>query len=209
MPVLQSFMQFIKTQTTIEFIKSMIMCFGAPVISGLRCAILLNLSRPGEDMRSRWESARSEISAMTPVEFAEISATERSVLVMVYRPELMLRAIEPDEIRKFLSRLGYESFDSASSCIARLKERFKSEVPHEMGIFLGYPLEDVLGFIDNGGRNFKYLGYWKVYGDKRSAIEKFREYRKAETESAMCLLTKAGAAGFEKAERSGQFLFSR
>ena len=45
--------------------------------------------------------------------------------------------------------------------------------PHEIGVFLGYPLEDVLGFIENGGRNCLYCGCWKVYANECAALEAF------------------------------------
>lgn len=50
--------------------------------------------------------------------------------------------------------------------------------PHEIGVFLGYPIEDVIGFINNKGCNFKCCGYWKVYGDKEKAIKEFARYDK-------------------------------
>ncbi len=38
--------------------------------------------------------------------------------------------------------------------------------PHEIGIFLGYPLEDVLGFIQ--------LVFWKVYD--QNSVTRSRNY---------------------------------
>ena len=57
-------------------------------------------------------------------------------------------------------------------CLARLMERLKDadEFPHEIGLFLGYPPEDVEGFIQEPNGQ-KYTGIWKVYGDVRSAGE--------------------------------------
>jgi hypothetical protein len=194
------FMQYLKTQETIDFIKSMILCFGAPVIGGFKCAVLLNLSRHGEDIRPKWRQASKEISTSYQLELSEISATERSVLILAYRPELLLQAIKPKETRCFLSEFGYDGFDCAASCIARLKERFKGGIPHEVGLFLGYPLEDVKGFIDNNGMNSKCIGYWKVYGDKDSAMDKFNEFKRAETETARSLLKKAGVLAFSETD---------
>ena len=45
-----------------------------------------------------------------------------------------------------------------------------------MGLLLGYPAEDVKGFVENEGKNFLYSGYWKVYADveeKRRLFQKF------------------------------------
>jgi len=51
--------------------------------------------------------------------------------------------------------------------------------PHEMGLFLGYPVEDVVGFIENEGKNFLYTGYWKVYNNQSKAVELFERYNEA------------------------------
>lgn len=50
--------------------------------------------------------------------------------------------------------------------LTRLAQRMEAvgDFPHEVGFFLGYPAEDVVGFIRNKGQNFKFCGRWKVYG---------------------------------------------
>lgn len=49
-------------------------------------------------------------------------------------------------------------------------------VPHEVGLFLGYPAEDVEGFRRHGGQGYKYSGLWKVYSDVERAQRCFRQY---------------------------------
>ena len=53
------------------------------------------------------------------------------------------------------------------------------DFPHEMGVLLGYPLEDVKGFINNRGRNFLYTGYWKVYSDLQQKMDLFGRFEQA------------------------------
>ena len=48
--------------------------------------------------------------------------------------------------------------------------------PHEIGIFLGYPLDDVLGFIENKGENCLFCGFWKVYSEPERARRTFEKY---------------------------------
>ena len=45
-------------------------------------------------------------------------------------------------------------------------------------MFLGYPPEDVSGFIKNGAQAFKCIGCWKVYGDEAKAKCTFAKYNK-------------------------------
>ena len=65
-------------------------------------------------------------------------------------------------------------------CVCRLVEKLRkdSEFPHEIGLFLGYPAEDVKGFIENKAASSKCSGCWKVYGDEQTAMNLFEEYRK-------------------------------
>ena len=48
-----------------------------------------------------------------------------------------------------------------------------SDFPHEIGLFLGYPIEDVVGFIRYAGKGCKLSGLWKVYGDAEAASRLF------------------------------------
>ena len=49
--------------------------------------------------------------------------------------------------------------------------------PHEIGLFLGYPFDDVMGFIENRGENFLCSGCWKVYAKERDALACFCSYK--------------------------------
>lgn len=67
--------------------------------------------------------------------------------------------------------------------LMRLGYRYHSyweadDFPHEIGIFLGYPLADVTGFIKNKGRNYLLCGMWKVYRQEETAATAFQYYRR-------------------------------
>ena len=74
---------------------------------------------------------------------------------------------------------GYAEPDTENA-LRRLRERVLTteSFPHEIGLFLGYPLQDVIGFIRDGGKNSKCTGYWQVYGDEQDAVRRFERYRK-------------------------------
>ena len=54
----------------------------------------------------------------------------------------------------------------------------KDGFPHEVGLFLGYPLDDVTGFIEQKGKNYKCCGIWKVYGNEKQTQMLFRKLKK-------------------------------
>ncbi|MDL2264250.1 DUF3793 family protein [Synergistaceae bacterium OttesenSCG-928-I11] len=195
MPIVQQFMMLLKTQSTSDFIESMITCFAAPVVAGLKCGGLLKVSRRDPQIGPTWRRMRHRLARTLALDFAEISVRDDALLLFIYRREAVFAAIACPQVQSFLRSLGYEGdFDSPDPHIETLVARLKAGMPHEVGIFLGYPLEDVKGFIENGGRNSKFAGYWKVYGDEIGALEKFGAFRRSETESMCNVLEKAGAS---------------
>ena len=79
--------------------------------------------------------------------------------------------------RELLLQYGYTP-ENLNACVLHLIRRLRTadEFPHEIGLFLSYPPEDVLGFIHNKACNHKCLGCWKVYGDEQKAKSTFEKY---------------------------------
>lgn len=101
-------------------------------------------------------------------------------LIYVYREKRLAQILETPEIRRYLLREGYASAESCEGWLNQLADRLRKnrEFPHEIGIFLGYPLEDVIGFVENKGQNYTCCGYWKSYGDPVQAQNLFDRYKK-------------------------------
>lgn len=88
-------------------------------------------------------------------------------------------AILPTARRRIILReCGYGKCSRAESCLSCLIGRLRNnaDFPHEVGLFLGYPPEDVRGFIENQASGFKLIGCWKVYGDVDAARKKFESF---------------------------------
>lgn len=103
---------------------------------------------------------------------------EKSVLIYVYRPKYLQAELQKAETMDLLERYGYKDA-GMEQCIDQLKKRLDGYecFPHEIGVFLGYPLDDVKGFIENDGKNYKSCGMWKVYcdvGEKQKLFQKFK-----------------------------------
>ena len=102
------------------------------------------------------------------------------------------RDISQPDNSEFLRRFGYDTEDPYKA-VGALIRRFRDfPCPHEIGLFLGYPLEDVRGFIDYKGACYKYAGLWKVYGDVENSKRIFKRYKQC-TES-LCRRLSAGAS---------------
>ena len=105
--------------------------------------------------------------------------TKGKALLYLYRPAALQRDLDSDAAAKLLAGAGYPC-GSCGGCVAALVRRMRSsaEFPHEVGLFLSYPPEDVKGFIENRAANAKCTGVWKVYGDERQALQTFAKYKK-------------------------------
>lgn len=101
------------------------------------------------------------------------------VLVYLFRPAFLQRDLQKEEVIHLLKRSGYEKTDYAF-CMKELMRRLCAEqsFPHEIGLFLSYPPEDVKGFMENRAQNYKCVGTWKVYGDEEAAKARFASFRK-------------------------------
>ena len=102
-----------------------------------------------------------------------------SVIVFVYRHDSLEQMLSDDAYQSFLEGAGYTgtNLDGLLEQLA-CRLRTQPEFPHEIGVFLGYPLRDVIGFIENRGRNFTCCGFWKSYGNPAEMQVCFACYRR-------------------------------
>ena len=94
---------------------------------------------------------------------------------------------------ELLRKAGYPPLNS-ERCVVRLIQRLaeEKEFPHEIGLFLSYPPEDVKGFIENKASNSKCVGTWKVYGDVDRAKALFAQFKRCT--DIYCKLWQAGSS---------------
>lgn len=100
------------------------------------------------------------------------------VLIYVYRPVSLEKDLKNQEAYSLLCEMGYKC-STTEQYLAKLIFNYKEtrKIPHEIGLFLGYPPIDVRGFIENKAQNYKSVGTWKVYGDEEEAKKTFRKYK--------------------------------
>lgn len=147
----------------------------APSLYGIKASSLMKIKKDeyNEYLKGR---TYTELS-LSGIKIRIVYEDKNSVLV--YNENLLEKHINKYEVREYLNLYGYKCCKSVSECLEKLSSRIKNEnnFPHEIGIFLGYPIEDVDGFIKNKGKKFKMCGFWKVYSDEEKAERTFRTYR--------------------------------
>ena len=153
----------------------------SPTLSALKCSSLVCLKNAGP-------FRKEELDSLEEKGVHHLFLTNRigCPLLFLYRPGMLERIIRGREESEILKPLGYDT-SSLSASLERLSERLMEDsFPHEIGIFLGYPVEDVKSFIQNHGENYILSGVWKVYHDKETAERTFRLY----SECTRCLVSR-------------------
>lgn len=149
----------------------------APTLANLKTGSLFVC--PITDRPSFFSSLRSLNELLVPkgLRALPLRIREHSALVYLYRPSRLKKDLEDPAAIKILQDHGYSCY---GKCLPKLIERVRAseEFPHEIGLFLGYPPEDVQGFLDH--RPCKCSGCWKVYGDENKAKKTFDLYKKCE-----------------------------
>lgn len=79
-----------------------------------------------------------------------LSTSENRALIYAYRISKLREDFKDRLANSMLTRRSY-SVDCPETCIKQLAEKIRPgcDFPHEIGLFLGYPPEDVYGFITN------------------------------------------------------------
>lgn len=151
----------------------------APTLAGIKTGSLFNCYiNSREEFMVHLEDANKKLNSKG-IQLEVLRIKNLNALILAYRPKSLSRDLEENGVDIFLKRFGYAKIDTEYA-ISKLKERFaaQSDFPHEIGLFLGYPFADVIGFIDNAGQNSKCVGCWKVYRDEREAMKLFERYKK-------------------------------
>ena len=150
----------------------------SPTLAGLRAANLFPFT-PEDTGRfivqlKEWRSW----FASRGLKLIALRRRDRAWLLYLCRPDRLALDVTDPGVSNFLRRMGYDTSDSLDGLLRQLYARLRSRsgFPHEIGVFLGYPLEDVVGFMENKGKNYTCSGCWKSYGNPEEAACRFSRY---------------------------------
>lgn len=151
----------------------------APTLARHKCASLFTWHGCEGCPRRECVAEADDILQSKGVRLLAFRGRGAACLVLVYRPAMLERRLRDPAVRAFLRAQGYVE-DSLEGYLSQLGRRLEesAEFPHEIGVFLDYPLEDVQGFMANRGAGAVCQGCWKAYGDAQEAYRRFRLYGK-------------------------------
>ncbi len=152
-------------------------------LAAIKCASLFSCTPECDADLNDWIAEKNAELNTRGIHLYVLKRCESCALVYVFRISQLRRTLEDPKNRDFLLRYGYPvGTGDLYLCLSHLKERMRgcssSTFPHEIGVFLGYPLCDVTGFIDNRGKNYTVSGLWKSYTGKEEAGRTFSRLNK-------------------------------
>ena len=158
----------------------------APFLAGLKVSNLLAIPA---DM----ENAAMDMLKKAGISFFRMIKTDKKTVILLFHRKQLESYLYKEDVKEILISEGYMEFQ-IGYVLYMFSIRYqdyicgKGKFPHEIGLILGYPAEDVRGFMDNNGKNFLYTGYWKVYKDVDNKVKLFEKFKIAE-ELLICLLS--------------------
>lgn len=150
----------------------------APALAGIKPSNIATCSKANfPNIHTDIERANESLNARGI--FVEILCEcEKSALIIVYRKDVLCRHLENHLNKAFLSLYGYGDARTISEHLHILRSRLDCEhFPHEIGVFLGYPLHDVYCFIHHPKEGCLLVGDWKVYHNAEQAGKLFCRYK--------------------------------
>ena len=159
--------------------EEMIIHHCSPTLAGLKTASLFSCTYTSTEELKQLIRKFNRMLSSKGLRFLPLRISENHALIYVYRPNKLKDDLANSEADLILKNRGYCE-KSPERCIVKLINRLKEseDFPHEIGLFLGYPPEDVRGFIENNAKCCKCVGCWKVYGEVEEAQKTFARYKK-------------------------------
>ncbi len=150
----------------------------SPTLAGIKTGSLFTVAFGDRETLLKEIAQMNRLYAGRGLRVIPLGYLRSRALIYIYRPSLLKKDIGDALAAKILGERGY-AIGNADKCVAQLAARLRAagEFPHEIGLFLGYPPEDVEGFIAHRDDGCKYVGAWRVYGDEVSARRKFADYK--------------------------------
>lgn len=144
----------------------------APTIMGEKPSILLTFTDNNRFHRlSYWRNFGAAFLRQAVIDWTIMRQSLNSITILFYHPDSLERCLEQADNCRFLAAFGYSSEYSLAKNMDYLKQRYQHGCPHEIGVFLGIPLKDVLGFMGKGRECGSCRGMWRIYGDPAVSLQ--------------------------------------
>ena len=163
-----------------DYLFRMIELIGATIV-GVKPAELINLSRIDSVCKEKCIRNYKEcILCNDNIRMIYFKNKHDKEQIFVYNIEALDVYLKNKTAQKILKDIGYPEEYSTTKYVNHLIKKLRTEdFPHEIGLFLGYPLKDVIGFMEIAPLKLIKVNGWKVYGSERQSDIQYNNFANA------------------------------
>lgn len=166
-------------QSNDDFIKWLVQLLG-PVILGAKPAEILSFPNHDNKLHEKINKIQNSFKHCKKISYKIFHFNHKSTKVFFYNTVSLDTVLNDYKNAKFLKTINYPKAYSLDSYIEHMIDKMmRGTIPDEIGIFLGYPLKDVLGFMGHPSLKLTKINGWRVYGDTKISDKRYHEFLNA------------------------------
>lgn len=149
----------------------------SPVFARIKPANLICFQKVRfPDFHKDYQKYKAQLKKFS-IDMKVLCSCKKRYLVLVYHKDMLETELKKPEIVNIIKNYGY-FYDTVERQLLHLTKRLaqSEDFPHEIGLFLGYPVDDVVTFSKKKGEGAILCGYWKVYHNIENAKKIFYEF---------------------------------
>lgn len=175
--VVKNLYETLKEMNDRDYIEKFLVYNLSIVIEGSKPSATVTLKKDCDNTYGKWMKCGREFIETIGLNYVVLREDTSSAILLIYNPEILKSYLFTDKSYQFLTGIGYPLEQTLGSYLVKLKERYSIyHCPHELGVFLGYPINDVEDFMKCTSKQCLMCGYWKVYNDLDHAVRVFEKY---------------------------------
>lgn len=149
----------------------------APVLMDSKPAEIISIPNYDLNKKNKLYEISKYFSECKKINFFIIDKKNKSIKILFVNKIALEKTLKCKKSLNFLKFLGYPIEINVDLYISYLIDKLNTEIfPDEIGIFLGYPIKDVVGFMGYGNEKSYNTKYWRVYGDSKPSEDIFSKF---------------------------------
>ncbi len=162
-----------------EFIVRLMGILG-PVILKVKPSEILSFSKSHKCYSENLRKIEEVFSECKEIKYKVIDYKGAGKKILFYRENELNKTLKDKNNLRFLRGIGYPSAYGLHRYLEFLSKKIEGGIiPDEIGVFLGYPLKDVMGFMGHPSLKLTKINGWRVYGDSLLSDIKYNQFKNA------------------------------
>ena len=160
-----------------ECIEKFLLYNASLVISEAKPSATITLKKGKDSIYDKWIKYGKDFLGNINIKHIDLRECDNALIILIYDEEQLKKYIFREENKAFLMKLGYYEEEKIDSYMEKLKERYNEfKCPHELGVFLGFPIDDVKDFMECTKKKCLACGYWMGFDNYNTAKKIFNTY---------------------------------